>query len=313
MAQMRLNSNGELETLSPADWLALRARLRIALRASATLGTPYTRILQQYVPEAPYQAPETEPRHRETPSTRTNPKNNEEAGRSIVSLIQQLTEDGKLSEAEPLAREALAKARRSYTNTSIRLVTPLFQLADILYRQGRYAEAETLYREDLQLRRSAYVADNEEVIRAAASLGRLLADWAWSDRSRAKDIRNLHERAHEAEKLLRECWDIRNRTLTNGWRLPDTQSRLGFAILAVVVSDLGLPLEMRLSKIEEAQTFLLRGLDGLEKGDERPVKYRRYALERLVRLYEAWDELAPNTGKANQAAEWKRKLVELDP
>ena len=141
----------------------------------------------------------------------------------------------------------------------------------------------------------------------------MLADWAWSDRSRAKDIRNLRERAHEAEKLLRECWDIRSRTLTNGWRLPDTQSRLGFAILAVVVSDPDLPLDMRLSKIEEAQTFLLRGLDGLEKGDERPAKYRRYALERLVRLYEAWDELAPNTGKANQAAEWKRKLVELDP
>ena len=51
MAQMRLNSDGELETLKTDDWLALRERLRAVRRASAGQDTPYLRILRRYVPE----------------------------------------------------------------------------------------------------------------------------------------------------------------------------------------------------------------------------------------------------------------------
>jgi WD40 repeat protein/tRNA A-37 threonylcarbamoyl transferase component Bud32 len=51
LAQMRLNSDGELETLKPADWLALRERMRAVSRASKGQDTPYLRILRRYVPE----------------------------------------------------------------------------------------------------------------------------------------------------------------------------------------------------------------------------------------------------------------------
>ena len=51
MAQMRLNSDGELETLKPEDWLALRARMRAVRRAGAGQDTPYLRFLRRYVPE----------------------------------------------------------------------------------------------------------------------------------------------------------------------------------------------------------------------------------------------------------------------
>ena len=51
MAQMRLNPDGELETLKAADWLALRERLRGVSRASANAETPYLRILRKYVRE----------------------------------------------------------------------------------------------------------------------------------------------------------------------------------------------------------------------------------------------------------------------
>ena len=51
MAQMRLNPDGELETLKAADWLGLRDRLRGVLRASASADTPYLRILRKYVCE----------------------------------------------------------------------------------------------------------------------------------------------------------------------------------------------------------------------------------------------------------------------
>jgi WD40 repeat protein len=51
MAQMRLNSDGELEPLTPADWLALRERMREVRRAGAGQDTPYLSILRRYVPE----------------------------------------------------------------------------------------------------------------------------------------------------------------------------------------------------------------------------------------------------------------------
>ena len=48
---MRLNPDGELETLKPDDWLALRERMRAVRSASAGPDTPYLRILRRYVPE----------------------------------------------------------------------------------------------------------------------------------------------------------------------------------------------------------------------------------------------------------------------
>ena len=52
LAQMRLNPDGELETLKPDDWLALRERMRAVRRAGAAgPETPYLRILRRFVPE----------------------------------------------------------------------------------------------------------------------------------------------------------------------------------------------------------------------------------------------------------------------
>jgi hypothetical protein len=51
LAQMRLNSDGELERLKSVDWLALRDRLRGVLRADAGNEAPYLRILSRYVGE----------------------------------------------------------------------------------------------------------------------------------------------------------------------------------------------------------------------------------------------------------------------
>jgi hypothetical protein len=48
-AQMRLNSDGELEALNSADRLALQKHLRVVLRANASADTPYLRILRKCV------------------------------------------------------------------------------------------------------------------------------------------------------------------------------------------------------------------------------------------------------------------------
>ena len=51
VAQMRLNSDGEPETLKTDAWLALRDRLRAVRKSSEGQDTPYLRILRRWVSE----------------------------------------------------------------------------------------------------------------------------------------------------------------------------------------------------------------------------------------------------------------------
>ena len=199
---------------------------------------------------------------------------------------------------------------------------------------ANYPKADQLYREVLASRRASFAAEHEAVLSLTASLARLLADWAWAERTNlvAAEVTRLTaesgidqslltsaatasvERAREAERLLRDCLALRQRgTNATHWRTGDVRSRLGGALLVVAVTDPALTLAARLSKLTEAGPLLLEGNEALQqmtKIDDR--KYQRDALTRLVRFHEAWDELAPNTGKAAQAAEWKTKLADFD-
>ena len=51
LVQMRLNSDGEIETLKPEAWLTLRERLREVQRASVGQDTTYLRVLRHWVTE----------------------------------------------------------------------------------------------------------------------------------------------------------------------------------------------------------------------------------------------------------------------
>ena len=54
--------------------------------------------------------------------------------------------------------------------------------------------------------------------------------------------------------------------------------------------------------------MLLEANERLQQSKSADPRRAHDLLERLVHLYQAWDTLAPNTGKAAQAEEWKKKL-----
>ena len=58
--------------------------------------------------------------------------------------------------------------------------------------------------------------------------------------------------------------------------------------------------------------LLLEAWKIAQPGRSAPPDLQRTILDSFVRLYEAWEKVAPNTGKAAQAAEWKKKLAEFD-
>ena len=232
-----------------------------------------------------------------------------------ASLATVLQSQGKLAEAEAIWREALAIVRKSATNDPPELDGFVNALAEIHYRQGKYAEAEPLYRELLQIRRDRLPPEHEDIYTANGSLARLLADWAWSERGLKSKIQNpkIAGRAREAERLLRDCLASRMRgTNATIWRTGDVRSRLGGALVSVAVTDAALSSEASLAKLTEAEALLLEGNEALQRSKSADSKYKHDALERLDRLYEAWDELASNTGKGTQAAEWKTKLADFD-
>jgi len=238
------------------------------------------------------------------------------------NLARMLLDQGKLAEAESMARESLASARKSGTNYPSVLESCLADLGEVLHRQAKYSEAEPLYRAVLAGRRARLPAEDESVLIFTASLGRVLADWAWAERSRSADfsphgpdeggaikrteVRAPHEMGREAERLLRECLGIRlHGTNSTQWRTADVRSRLGGALLSVAVTDADLSSEARLAKLTEGEALLLEGNKGLQQDPKAESKYKRDAVERLGRLYEAW-------GKPDKLAEWKQKLADFD-
>jgi hypothetical protein len=241
----------------------------------------------------------------------------------------------RAAEGEQLARDYLPKARLRYTNDVAKLEGSLYEVAELRYRQRQYAEAEPLYRELLQSRHARRGAEHDDVIGTTASLGRLLADWAWAERTNivAAEVTRLassnsqpaatnpaaidqslvtsaatvpHERAREAERLLRECLAVRlNGTNAIHWRVEDIKSRLGGALVSVAVTDRELNAAARGAKLAEAETLLLEGSERLQASKFADKKYKRDALERLARLYEAWR-------KPEKLSEWQQKLEAFD-
>jgi hypothetical protein len=215
-----------------------------------------------------------------------------------------------------LHREALAIRKEGLGKDHPATAVSLNNLADVLYRQSKYAEAEPLYRESLQNRRARLGANHEDVLYTTANLARLLSDWAWAEGAANSESRNpnpeVTDRAREAESLLRDCLGLRlNGTNAPHWRTDDVRSRLGGALLAVAVTDAALTGEARQSRLTEAEGLLLQGYNRLQQTESADRLFKSDALERLVRLYQAWDAAAPNTGKSAQADEWKQKLEAL--
>jgi tetratricopeptide (TPR) repeat protein/tRNA A-37 threonylcarbamoyl transferase component Bud32 len=235
---------------------------------------------------------------------------------SLNNVAEVLGYQGKYAEAESLYREAMAITRNQGTDDPLRLENLencLFGLANALYRQRKHAEAEPLYRKVLESRCARLGAGHEDMINTTASVARFLTDWAWAEHFLKSEIRNpkseMTGRAREAEALLRDCLGIRLRgTNATHWRTDDVKSRLGGALLSLAVTDPALGAEARQSKFAEAETLLLQSNGRLQQSKSAEPRLKREALERLVRLYEAWDAIAPNSGKSARAEEWKKML-----
>ena len=101
----------------------------------------------------------------------------------------------------------------------------------------------------------------------------------------------LEKKPAEAELKLRECLTIRQKIQPDDWTTFDTKSMLGEALLDQ-------------KKFADAEPLLVSGYEGMKQREDAipPQDKPRLtkALERLVRLYDAW-------GKKDEAMRWRKE------
>jgi serine/threonine protein kinase/Tfp pilus assembly protein PilF len=180
-------------------------------------------------------------------------------------------------EAAPLLQEALSRAREKPGLAHPAAQALVATAAHLYERAGKPERAEHLWRELVDAARQAAGPESPAYAGWLALLGSNLLK---------------QNRPPEAESLLRICVPICQQKEPDAWTTFRAGSLLGGALSAQ-------------EKYAEAEALLRAGYDGLNAREKTiPLKAKTSvteALERLVRLYEAW-------GKPDLAKVWRQKL-----
>jgi hypothetical protein len=249
----------------------------------------------------------------------------------IYPLAKALGEQDRLPEAEKLLREAVEINRKRLGKENPQHIASLVMLGVILGREGKLSEAAPFLSEALDLCRKnpewnlqqhnfAYhhlgkvLADQGELIKAEAVQSEHLAflreraptNWFLNEALAELAITLVAEHKFaQAEPIALECLTTYDQGAP-GQRSPEAWGAFSARIL------LGECL-LNQKRLGEAEPLLIAGYEGVKQRSEVGWKARfhrrrpgeRKALELLVRLHE-------ETGRAEHAAGWKKKLVEFE-
>jgi serine/threonine protein kinase len=194
--------------------------------------------------------------------------------KSIRTLALVMDARGEFRQAEPLLRELIQQNSRKPGPNSTEALADITTLALNLEHQKQPAEAEALLRDVVARLRKQSPPPGAPLADALT----VLADFLLRER-----------RPDEAELPAREAVELGRKLFGEGhWQTALAENVLGAALL-----DLG--------RYSEAEPLLLSSLGILQLHTSARSGLGRQALERVVRLYQAW-------GKPKQADEWKQRL-----
>jgi tetratricopeptide (TPR) repeat protein len=231
--------------------------------------------------------------------------------RTLNYLADARYERGDLADAEGFFREGLTIMRRNGTNDPGTFQWSLYALAETLERQNKFTEAEPLYRE-LLARPDADGPTDDNILTPAIGATRCLIELAWLEQQEGKFVQALSH-AREAEVMLRAGVATQPQPSGNrAWQLAEMKSRLVGALVVATVADAALQPTARLSEFAEVEPLLLESQERLQNDPVVRPEFKRDAINRLVRLYDVWNDAAPSTGKSEKATQWRLKLASFD-
>ncbi len=197
---------------------------------------------------------------------------------SLATLGALYRDQGMLAEAEPLLRQSIEIQRRTAAKDDTALGGSLYNLAKLLQAEKKPAEAEPVAREALAIMRVALPPDHPSLPAMMAGLGSILTDQG---------------RFGEAEPLLRQAVAIGDKVLPeNDWQRSLLHSFLGGALTG-------------LRRFQEAEPLLVNGYAGLKDNPAVSPDRKRGAVERVVKLYEAWNRVQPDPARAEKLRIWR--------
>ncbi len=200
---------------------------------------------------------------------------------SMHNLGVSYRDTGRHEESETLLLDAVTRAKRvlGFTHTFTRTAIP--NLADLHYRQGKPEVTEPLLREIVDFHRDHSGPESQ----------------AYDDQLNFLCLNLMRQKKFvEAEKIARERLAIRVKNSPDGWALYLMKSLVGEALTGQ-------------EKFAEAEPLLVEGYEGMKKREETikssvRTHHLSRALERLVKLYDAW-------GKEAEAARWRKELADV--
>jgi serine/threonine protein kinase/tetratricopeptide (TPR) repeat protein len=187
----------------------------------------------------------------------------------------------QLDKAQPLFEELVTRSKTVKGPDDPFTLLEKHNLGMVYQESGRLADAQKLLEETLRLRKIKLGSDHPDVASTLAELGLTL---------------NRQGKFAESEPLLREALVIFEKHLPNDWSRFYTQNLLGAALAGQ-------------KNYSAAEPMLVQGYQGMKEHENgipgNRLKKLDDALERLVQFYEA-------SGRPDQAAEWKKKITELE-
>ncbi|MFO0856382.1 MAG: serine/threonine-protein kinase [Phycisphaerales bacterium] len=202
---------------------------------------------------------------------------------------------GRFEEAVATAQRGVSCIKRLAPENATLLARQFGTLTTCLRDAGKTEEAAETCRQMLALGQDMPASDRTWVTDGQATLGALLVELG------------SQQTAAEAEQVLRLCIEARTQTLpATHFGIASCKALLGRSMVLRVD-------ELTPERAREAEILLVDGLAGIRKNatampPATRVKRITGAAEALVALYEAWDKLEPNTGKAQRAVEARTTL-----
>jgi non-specific serine/threonine protein kinase/serine/threonine-protein kinase len=196
---------------------------------------------------------------------------------TLANLGSNYARAGRLDDGIRCLELALATARKRPGPLPFYLAWVPSSLAATYDQANQFGKSEALYRENVEQARQQFGADDPRTAGALAQLG--------------SNLLRQHKHA-DAEKALRDCLAIREKTEPDAWTTSNTRSMLGAALLGQ-------------KHYADAEPLLRVGYEGMKLREAKippQAKVRlSEALQRLVQLYDAW-------GKPDEAARWRKEL-----
>lgn len=134
---------------------------------------------------------------------------------ALSNVASGLIVQGKYTEAEPLAREALSTAEAAYGKQSPQVIPPIWSLEDIAYWRGDYAEEERLVERRLEIARAVFPPTHPWVVTALGESGFLLT---------------RNNRVAEGEARMRQAMGLLEQAENTGEEMQSIERRLWISL-----------------------------------------------------------------------------------